>query len=52
MRELKYIRHGVRDLREAMSKLDDCIGDCDKETANAISDVWNEIDYIWDKTLT
>ena len=50
MRELKYIRHGVRDLREAMSKLDDCIGDCDKETANAISDVWNEIDYIWDKT--
>ena len=33
-----------------MRKLDDCIGDCDKETANAISKVWDEIDYIWDKT--
>ena len=49
MSELKYIRHGVRDL-EAMRKLDDCIGDCDKETANAIQVVWDEIDYIWDKT--
>lgn len=50
MSELKYIRHGLRDLRKAMSRLDDCIGDCSKATAYAISKVWDEIDYLSDKT--
>ena len=50
MSELRYIRFGVDDLRKAMSKLDELIGDCDQETANAVSDVWDNIDYIWDKT--
>lgn len=50
MSELRYIRFGVDDLRKSMSKLDELIGDCDQETANAVSDVWDNIDYIWDKT--
>ena len=37
-------------LRKAMSRLDDCIGDCSEATAYAISKVWDEIDNISDKT--
>lgn len=36
-------------LRKAMSRLDDCIGDCSKATAYSISKVWEEIDHLENK---
>lgn len=48
--QIEYLRQGVRDLKKAMMKLDECIGDCDQQTANAVSDVWDEIEYLDDTT--
>jgi len=41
---MKIEKH--RELKRAMSKLDDAIGDCPKEVANAIDNVWNIIDEL------
>ena len=48
--QIEFLRQGVRDLKKAMMKLDECIGDCDQQTANAVSDVWDEIEYLDDTT--
>tara|TARA_R100000234_G_scaffold99859_1_gene68570 strand:- start:138 stop:335 length:198 start_codon:yes stop_codon:yes gene_type:complete len=32
------------ELEKAMNKLDNCIGDCSQETADAISEIYNFID--------
>ena len=54
---MRTVSNGVRmkevnpyfNLRKAMSRLDDCIGDCSKATAYSISKVWEEIDHLENK---
>jgi len=41
---MKIEKH--RKLKRAMSKLDDAIGDCPREVANAIADMWDAIDEL------
>jgi len=41
---MKIEKH--RELKRAMSKLDDAVGDCPKEVANAIDNVWDIIDKL------
>mgnify|MGYP003111009674 FL=1 len=41
---MKIEKH--RELKGAMSKLDDAIGDCSDEVSKAIVDMWNIIDEL------
>ena len=41
---MKKIKH--RELKIAMSKLDDAIGDCSDEVSKAIVDMWDIIDEL------
>lgn len=41
---MKIEKH--RELKRAMSKLDDAIGDCSDEVSKAIVDMWNIIDEL------
>lgn len=41
---MKIEKH--RELKRAMSKLDDVIGDCSNEVSKAIVDMWNIIDEL------
>ena len=41
---MKIEKH--REIKRAMSKLDDAIGDCSDEVSKAIVDMWNIIDEL------